>query len=116
MSRNVAPPRKDSRRLRRPTLRVEQLEDRSLPSTGYSFTPVAAVGNPAPGPEGRTFTFDFELGGLNNKGQVVFAADLNQGGGMGEDDGEGIFLGGTGGLAQVIRFGEAAPGGGTFGG
>jgi hypothetical protein len=116
MSRHVAPHRRDSRRLRRPTLRVEQLEDRSLLSTGYSFTPVAAVGNPAPGPEGGTFTFDFELGGLNNRSQVVFAADLNQGGGLGEDDGEGIFLGGKGGLSQVIRFGEAAPGGGTFGG
>jgi hypothetical protein len=92
---------------------VEQLEVRSLLSTGYSFAPVALLGDPAPGPEGGTFTFDFEPGGLNNKGQVVFTADLDEGAAGG---GEGVFLGGKGGLSQIIRFGESAPGGGTFGG
>jgi hypothetical protein len=93
-------------------LRVEQLEDRALLS-GFAFTALAETGQPAPGPEGGTFTFDFETGGLTNKGQVVFTADLSEGAG---DIGEGVFLGGEGGLAQVIRVGEAAPGGGTFGG
>jgi hypothetical protein len=93
-------------------LRVEQLEDRALLSR-YAFTALAELGQTAPGPEGGTFTFDFETGGLNNKGQVVFTADLDQGAG---DIGEGVFLGDSSGLAQIIRAGEAAPGGGTFGG
>jgi hypothetical protein len=104
---------RSGRRPPRTLLRLEQLEDRALPSGGFNFTPVAILGNPAPGPEGGTFTFDFETGGLNNKGQVVFTADLSEGAG---DIGEGVFLGGNGGLAQIIRVGEAAPGGGTFGG
>ncbi|HKB41632.1 MAG TPA: choice-of-anchor tandem repeat NxxGxxAF-containing protein, partial [Gemmataceae bacterium] len=102
-------------RLRRSCSRllVEQLEDRSLPSGGYSFAPVALLGQPTPGPEGGQFFFDFETGGLNNKGQVVFTADLSL---SGAGVGEGIFLGDKGGLSQIIRAGETAPGGGTFGG
>jgi hypothetical protein len=91
--------------------RLEALENRHLPS--YSIAPVAILGHLAPGPEGGTFTFDFESGPLNNKGQVVFTADLDEGAG---DAGEGVFLGGKGGLSQVVRVGEPAPGGGTFGG
>ncbi|HEV3078775.1 MAG TPA: choice-of-anchor tandem repeat NxxGxxAF-containing protein [Gemmataceae bacterium] len=112
MAFTVSRQRTQRRQTRQAVLRVEQLEARSLLS-GFSITPVAILGNPAPGPEGGTFTFDFEAGGLNNKGQVVFAADLNEGAG---DIGEGIFVGGKGGLSQVFRIGEPAPGGGTFGG
>jgi hypothetical protein len=97
---------------RRAILRVEQLEDRSLLSTGYGFTPVAVIGNAAPG--GGQFFFDFEIGGLNSKGQVVFTADLTPDGV--NDIGEGVFLGGKGGLSQIVRVGQSAPGGGTFGG
>jgi hypothetical protein len=44
----------------------------------------------------------------------VFTADLSA---SGVDDlGEGVFLGGPGGLSNVIHEGQAAPGGGTFGG
>jgi len=94
--------------------RVEQLEDRLvLSGPSYNLTPVAVTGQPAPGPDGGNFTFDFETGGLNNRGQVVFTADLDAGQG---DEGEGVFLGGKGGLSQILRVGEAAPGGGTFGG
>jgi hypothetical protein len=102
-----------TRRMQRSIPRLEQLENRWLPSTGFSFAPIAILGNPAPGPEGGRFTADFEAGDLNNKGQVIFAADLDEGLG---DIGEGIFLGGTGGLSQIFRVGELAPGGGTFGG
>ena len=49
-----------------------------LPSTGYSLAALAVVGQPAPGPEGGTFTFDFEPGRLNNKGQLIFVADLDE--------------------------------------
>jgi hypothetical protein len=106
--------RRQSQRTRRATPRVELLETRSLLS--FSFTPVAILGNPAPGPEGGNFTSDFEAGGLNNNGQVVFTADLEVPAGAGNDVGEGVFLGGNGGLSQIIRIGEKAPGGGTFGG
>jgi hypothetical protein len=101
--------RSPRRKVRARALQLEALEDRSLPSSGFSFTPVAILGHPAPGPEGGHFVFDFEAGGLNNQGQVVFTADLDTGG-------EGIFLGPQGGLSQIIRAGESAPGGGTFGG
>jgi len=113
MSHTIARHRRHSQRTRRATPRVELLEARSLLSTGFSFTPVAILDNPAPGPEGGKFTYDFETGGLSNKGQVVFTADLDVGQG---DAGEGVFLGGKGGLSQIIRYGEPAPGGGTFGG
>ena len=97
---------------RRVVLRVEQLEDRALLS-GFAFTALAELGQPAPGPEGGVFTFDFEPGHLNNGGQAIFTADLDQGAG---DIGEGVFLFDGKGLTQVLRVGETAPGGGTFGG
>src|SRR5262249_19874377 len=88
-------------------LRVERLEDRSLLS--YTFQSLALLNSPAPGPEGGHFINDFEAGQLNNNGQVIFTADLDTGG-------EGVFLGSAGGLTQLMRDGESAPGGGTFGG
>jgi hypothetical protein len=92
-------------------LLVEQLEDRSLLAAGFNFTALAVTGGPAPG--GGNYTFDFESGGINNQGQVVYTADLDAGSG---DFGEGIFIAGKGGAVQVLRAGQAAPGGGTFGG
>ena len=111
MSHTSARHRRQSQRTRRATPRVEQLEHRWLLS-GYNFTPVAILGNPAPGLQGGTFADDFEAGGLNNSGQVAFVADLAAS--QGNKIGEGVFLGGQGGLSQVIRAGEPAPGGGTF--
>jgi hypothetical protein len=98
---------------RRVRPRLEQLDERSLPGN-FGITALARLGAPAPGPEGGTFFFDFELGGLSNNGQAVFTADLSQDGV--NDVGEGIFLAGKDGVKQVIREGESAPGGGTFGG
>jgi hypothetical protein len=70
---------------------------------------VAFVGDTAPGPEGGQFSFDFELGDLNNRGQLVITADVSTGG-------DGVFLTGPNCLAQLFRAGEPAPGGSTFGG
>jgi hypothetical protein len=61
----------------------------------------------------RSERIEFEAGGLNNNGQVIFTADLDEGSG---DVGEGIFLGNERGVSQILRVGESAPGGGTFGG
>ena len=41
---------------------------------GYTFTPIAFLDHPAPG--GGTLINDFEPGGLNNRGDVIFGADL----------------------------------------
>ena len=54
-------------------------------AAGYVFTPIAFLGDPAPGPEGGTFINDFEPSAINNKGEVLFGADASTGG-------EGIFL------------------------
>lgn len=75
---------------------------------GYTFKPLAFLGDPAPGPEGGNFTFDFEIYGFNNnRGEVAFAADLTTGG-------EGVFLSHKGKISQIMRSGQSAPGGGTF--
>jgi len=76
---------------------------------GYNITAVAFIGDPAPGPEGGLYFGDFEPYGLNERGEVSFAADLTTGG-------EGVFVGTPGHIQQIIRAGEPAPGGGTFGG
>ncbi len=73
---------------------------------GYSFTPIAFLGDPAPG--GGNFTFDFEPYGINNRGEAAFVADLTTGG-------EGVFIGDQGQVSQLARSGQSAPGGGTFG-
>jgi len=73
---------------------------------GYSFTPIAFLDNPAPG--GGNFTFDFEPSAINNRGEVGFTADVTTGG-------EGVFVGLRGQLAQIMRSGQPAPGGGVFG-
>ncbi len=72
--------------------------------TGYAYRAIAFVGDPVPG--GGIFVNDFEPV-LNNMGDVAFTADLS-------DDGEGIFLVRDGGLTEVVRHGQAAPGGGVF--
>ena len=70
------------------------------------FTLLAANGGPAPG--GGTYANDFEPGGLNNRGQYSYAADVSTGG-------EGVFSRRGTTSAQIIRSGDPAPGGGTFG-
>jgi len=74
--------------------------------SGYSFTTIAFLDNAAPG--GGDFTFDFEPSALNNRGEALFTADVTTGG-------EGVFIGLGGQLSQIVRTGDAAPGGGIFG-
>jgi len=73
---------------------------------GYSFTPIVFLGDPAPG--GGNFTSDFEPSAINNRGEMAFTADLIAPGQ------EGVFLARGGELSQILRFGQPAPGGGTF--
>src|SRR5262245_26964655 len=64
---------------------------------GYTFTLIAALGDPAPG--GGTFVNDFEPGGLNSQGDMAFGADASTGG-------EGVFLGRKDQIAELERSGE----------
>src|SRR6266568_8816319 len=74
---------------------------------GYVFTPIATLGDPAPGSAGGTFINDFEPGGLNSHGDMAFGADVSTGG-------EGVFLRHKGQITELGRTGGAAPGGGLF--
>ena len=72
----------------------------------YTFKVVTTIGSSAPG--GGAFVNDFEPTGLNNRGQLAFTAEPDV------PFEEGIFLAGSGGMQQIMRFGQSAPGGGTF--
>jgi hypothetical protein len=74
--------------------------------SGYRFTAITYIGSPAPG--GGAFTNDFEPSRLNNHGQLAFTSEPDV---PGE---EAIFLAGPEGITQIMRFGQAAPGGGIF--
>ena len=72
----------------------------------YQFQVVTHVGGAAPG--GAAFVNDFEPTALNNKGQLVFTAEPDM---PGE---EGAFLADGGTIQPMARFGQSAPGGGSF--
>ena len=80
--------------------------DQTASAKGYTITSLARQNTAAPG--GGTYAFDFEPGALNSAGQFSYAADVSTGG-------EGVFLGRGTSIAQIIRSGQPAPGGGTFG-
>jgi hypothetical protein len=73
----------------------------------YTFSEVAAIGNPAPG--GGSFTTDFEPSAINNIGQVPFTADIDA---FGD---EGVFVASAGRILQLARAGLPGPSGVTFG-
>jgi hypothetical protein len=80
---------------------------------GYSFQVLAVLGGNAPpvggGNDGVAFTFDFEPGEINNRGQVTFGADLTVGG-------EGVFLtDAKGQLTTLARTGDPSPDSAIFG-
>jgi hypothetical protein len=95
-------------------LQVEQLEDRSL----LSVQVLATLGDPAPGPGvAASLINDFEPTALNNRGDVLYAADLS---GLVDPisglNGEGVFLRNSNGqTTRLVGATEPAPGGGTFG-
>src|SRR5262249_28119466 len=115
---------KPATRIRRaPTTRppqLEALEDRSLPSV--NFQALAFLGDPAPGTGSGgslTHTFDWEPGGLNNSGQMVFGSAMSpvSGDAAGANDvGEGVFLQERNGQRFALaRVGDTAPDGATYG-
>ncbi|MCC6628689.1 MAG: hypothetical protein IT340_14965 [Chloroflexi bacterium] len=75
---------------------------------GYTFTHVATLGvTPAPG--GGFHTDVFEPYALNARGDFAFVSNVSTGG-------QGVFAGQPGQYREIFRAGQAAPGGGTFGG
>jgi hypothetical protein len=77
---------------------------------GYTFAPVAFLGDPLPGGDG-TFVNDFEPGGLNSRGDMAFGADVETDGDPDTFDGEGVFLRHKGQITELGRTGGVAPGG-----
>ncbi len=75
-------------------------------SPQYNIALVEALGDPTPG--GGAFSADFEPTRLNNRGQLAFTAEPAVAGN------EGVFIADDAGLTEVMRWGDAAPGGGTF--
>ena len=83
-------------------------------SERYSFRVLAMLTDNAPpvggGDDGVQFTFDFEPGEINNRGQVAFGADLTG------RDGEGVFLtDAKGQLTTLARTGDTSPDSKTYG-
>ena len=74
----------------------------------YGFQPLAFLDDPAPGTGNVRFTFDFEPGSLNNRGELAFGADLSS-------SGEGVFLHRAGKLSALARTGDSTPDGKVYG-
>jgi hypothetical protein len=75
---------------------------------GYVFTPLAFLGDPAPG--GGVFLESFESNVVNNRGDVLFGSNLVPG----EFPKAGLFLQRLGEITEIARAGQPAPGGGVF--
>jgi len=75
--------------------------------TGFVFTPLVFLGDPTPG--GETFLDVFDSSRINNRGNVLFGANVTV------DEEGGLFLVNRGELSQIpAHAGEPAPGGGVF--
>jgi hypothetical protein len=91
-------------------LTLHPLDDRCLLS-GYTFEPIAALGDAAFDSE---FSDYFQIGGLNNRSDVAFVTNLPR-----PDDGsfrDSALLARDGQFSLLARTGEADPAGGVFGG
>ncbi len=79
---------------------------------GYVLTPLAFLGDPAPG--GGTFLSTFESNVINNRGEVLFGSNVPPEVTPDEFGPAGVFLLRKGVTSQLARTGEPAPGGGDF--
>jgi hypothetical protein len=79
----------------------------------YSITKVATLGTPLP--QGGGFHInDFEAGGINNRGDMLFATDLGTANDSSTTFGEGVFLLRAGQTSTLAGSNAPAPGGGIF--
>ena len=108
-----------ARRSGRPwRLPVERLEVRTLLSGGYAFNVVAAFGDPLPRAADGVFTGDFEAGGINDSGHVVFTSDQGKPNAA-SDKGRAVFFTDNDGGKPFHTLSlpdTPAPGGGSFSG
>ena len=74
-------PGRTSRPMLETRTNLEILEDRRLLSGGYRYEPLQYI--PGPAPNGEVWTFGFEPGEINNRGEAIFAADLADASGNG---------------------------------
>ena len=107
MTCDHARPGGTSRSTMRGRIQLEILEDRRLLSGGYRYEPLEYI--PGPAPNGAIWTFDFEPGEINNRGEAIFAADLSDASGNGI--GEGVFVHRGDSLTTLAFPGQAIPGG-----
>lgn len=84
-------------------------QDISAQADGFTFAPIASLGDPAPG--GGTFLDVFEASVINDRGDILFGSNVTTNGE------QGIFLlpaeGDT--LIEIARVGDPAPAGRVFG-
>ena len=83
-------------------------QDASAHPKGYTFTPLAFLGDPTSG--GDTFLDVFDSNRINNRGDVLFGANVTA------DEEQCLFLLRKGEIVQMAHPGEPAPGGGVFDG
>jgi hypothetical protein len=75
-------------------------------AAGFTYKAVAFLDTPAPG--GGKLVNDFEAGAINEKGEVAFIVDYNEG------DSEGLYLATDQGLIPIVEPGKPATDGWTF--
>jgi len=80
--------------------------------SGYAIQGVAMLGQSLPNRPDGVFTSDFEPGGINNRGQIVFTGEQGKPD-QANDQGEGIFLTGSNGspIQTLALPGQSVPGG-----
>jgi hypothetical protein len=97
---------------------TERLEERRLFATQvvYSFDTVASLGETLA--DGGTLGGYFLGGGLNNRGDLTVAANIETDADPQTFEGEAVFVRHKGetALTELLRAGDIAPGGGNFGG
>jgi hypothetical protein len=79
----------------------------------FSYQLLATLGEPAPGEAGFWIN-DFEPATINNRGDVLFGADLGTTPDLSTNYGEGVFLQSKGQASLLARATADAPGGGSF--
>ena len=85
---------------------------RAQQHSGYRFEALQTIPGNVPNGGGAQWDFDFEPGGINNRAQVVYVADMSL---SGAGIGEGAFAQGPKGTFTTFAFpGMALPGGVTY--
>ena len=86
------------------------------PARGYRFDLLQTIPSAVPGELGAAWTYDFEPGGINNNGEVVYTGGMTIPGAEGSES-EGVFLQNEKGAFTTLAFpGDILPDGNTYAG